>query len=313
MHQSAMLSHVVLVVMVSAAWGQAAPDLETALGSMPQYSEFLDLLKQSGLLAQLKAAPQMTLFAPNNNALGQIDPQLLADVQNDPAFLQSYLEYHAMTDAAWQTSTSANDVVLTSLNGQPIRINVYPLLHTVSAEGINITEPNIQVANGYVQGIGGIMEAPEGDVVDLVNSWNTTSTLATLLATSGLDAVLRADKNLTIFAPTDEAFKNLDPSVLTYLQNNPKVLQEVLLYHVITDTTLYSIGMRHSMVFPTADTAHDPLMLLESGDDIFLNSAELADRDLSATNGVMHTVEQVLIPASVLVKMEDLGLGHVVG
>jgi len=309
-------------VALTALWAQslAAPvdDVEQALAKRGQFSVILDLLRTANLLDTLKQTPQMTLFAPTNDAFQEIDDQDMQDLKNDIPKLTEFLQYHVTTEEAWHhTRNNSNDRVFKSLNNDlPIRINSYYLVHSVSAEGVNITVRNIPITNGYIQGMDGVMFAPEGDVVDLLNSNVDTGTLAKLVATSGLDAVLKADQNITIFAPTDDAFNDLDPQVLNYLQNNPDLLKEVLLYHVVQKTTLYTIGFRHQMTFPTEDSRHDSLMLLESDDEeeeFFLNNAMVGDRDVSATNGVIHTIEAVLIPPGVLVKLEDQGFGHLIG
>jgi len=96
---------------------------------------------------------------------------------------------------------------------------------------------------------------------------------------------------------------------LTFLQNNDAALKEVLLYHVVARLTLYSVGMRHAMSFPTADRHHDRIMLLESGTgDVYLNDVHVSEVDISATNGVIHVLDGVLIPTSVVLMMESAGL-----
>jgi len=323
-----MLRHVLLVVFLAGAAAQGPtagsnPDLATALKRRPHYSMLLDLLTQSGLLTQLNALPQITLFAPTNTALSNIPNDEYNDLKADPNRLSEFLKYHVTTDEAMRTDNKHNDVVLKSLNNDmPIRINFYPSVHTVSVEGVNITERNIKIANGYIQGVEVPIEEPQGDVTDIINDMDDTSILASLLATTGLDKVISADRNITVFAPTDEAFNNLDTSVLTYLQQNPALLKEVLLYHVVQKSTVYSIGMRHELVLKTSDAHKDILMVMErddwcdddddcdNDDQLFVNSARIEDRDISATNGVVHTLEEVLIPQNVLVQLEDQGFGH---
>jgi len=317
-----MLYHVMCLLLVGGAvcQDQGAPsggDIESVLTGLGHYSMILDMLRSTGLLDQLKQMPSVTLFAPIDEALMELPADDLATIKNDTARLTEFLQFHVSPGQAWQYTPgdNSNDKVLTSLYNQlPIRVNVYPAVHSVSAEGVNISEFNIPVSNGVVHGIDGVMLAPTGDVVDIVNAHEDLTTLAQLIATSGLDSVLRNDKNITFFAPVDGAFQSLDPEVLKFLQANPSALEEVLLYHVVQDTTLYSVGMRHSMTFPTADHHKDSLMLLETADEeLFLNHAMVGERDISATNGVIHTLEQVLIPYSVLVQLEDVGLGHLVG
>jgi len=314
-----MLVPVVLLLAVAGALAQTPqtpkphryPDVEQALAQTAHFSMVLELLRTTGLLTQLKAERQITLFAPTNAALVAIPSDEYKDLKSDVQRLTSLLLYHVTTDQAFRTTGRANDLVLYSLESNlPIRINVYSLLHTYAAEGTNITDRNIHIDNGYIQGIEEIMNPPEGDVVDIINNNDDTTTLAKYIASSGLDAIIRADKNITVFAPTDDAFEALDSEVLTYLENNPKIMEEVLLYHVVQKTTLYSIGMRHAMTFPTADHHHDSLMLIEEDDrdDIYLNHALVEEKDISATNGVIHTIADVLVPTSILIQIEDQGL-----
>merc|ERR1711913_191075 len=313
-----MLIPVVLLLAVAGALAQTPqtpkphnyPDVEKALSQIAHFSMFLELLRTTGLLTQLKAERQITLFAPTNAALSAIPSDDYAALKADVKELTQLMMYHVTTDEAFRTSGRANDKVLYSLESNlPIRINSYPLLHTFAAEGENITDRNIHIDNGYIQGIESIMYPPEGDVVDIINDNDELTTLARYIASSGLDAIIRADKNITVFAPTDDAFQELDSEVLTYLENNPKIMEEVLLYHVVQRTTLHSIGMRHAMTFPTSDRHHDMLMLIEDdNDEIYLNHAMVEEKDISATNGVIHTIADVLVPTSILIQIEDQGL-----
>jgi len=275
-----------------------AGDLETVLSHKPHYSMLLGLLRSSGLLDTLKQAPALTLFAPTNAALSAIPNDQFNDLKNDASKLAHLLKYHA-TNVAFHTGRNTNDRVLNSMDGnKPIRINVYKTLHVQSAEGVNITENDIRISNGFVQGIDGVMSPPEGDAIDVINADPNLTTLAALIHQAGLEAAIRADKNITVFAPTNAAFAQLTDEALTYLQNSPQALQEVLLYHVVKKTTLYSIGMRNAMTFETADKHRDQLMLIENqdGDEFYLNNAKVSAADISATNGVVHQLDGVLVP-----------------
>ncbi|XP_012941409.1 transforming growth factor-beta-induced protein ig-h3 [Aplysia californica] len=220
----------------------------------------------------------MTLFAPTDEALAKVPAQDLAALTADPQKLAQVLSYHAVGDTAFKVRGRTNDKVLTAVSGQPVRVNLYNILHVASAEGVKITERDIHVDNGYVQGIDGIMVPPEGDIVDLVTKRSDMKTLGLLLSKAGL----------------------ID------------VIKDTLLYHVVNRLTLYSVGMRDSMTFTTADRKHDRVMLIDDGSgDIFLNHAKVTEKDISATNGVIHVLDEVLVPISVLLKIEEAGLSLV--
>jgi len=285
---------------------------------------FLNLLQTSGLITQLDALQNLTLFAPTNQALSSLSTADFNALESDSRRLMEVLQYHASDNKPWRANDNSrtNDRTLFSLDHDlPIRVNVYDKLHSIAVEGVNLTEKNIHVANGWVHGIDGLMEPPKGDIVEIINQNPELSTLAGLIAASGLDAVIRADQNITVFAPTNTALSSLNPAVLNYLKHTPSALQEVLEYHIVPKTTLYSIGMRHQMLFDTAAGPNrknrDQLMLLENDNGgqqkIFVNNAQVINPDVSATNGVLHEIDDVLIPTGILIKMEDMGLGHHMG
>jgi len=295
----------------------AAPmrDLETLLTRKHHYSILLGLLRTSGLLDQLKAEDQLTIFAPTNIALSRIPSNDFAALKSDAKRLTDLLTYHVTTEIAWHPVGMDNDKVFTSLNNNlPIRINYYYRLHAYAAEGINITERSQRFANGWLHGIDGVMMPPEGDVIDLIQDNPDLSMFAKHLTDAGLNDVIRADKNITVFAPNNAAFQKLNAGVLTYIEHSVETMKHILMFHVVERWTLYSIGMRHQMVLQTADRhQEDLLMLIESFDgdlDISVNNAKIVTKDISATNGVVHILEDVLIPTSVLIQIEDEGLGH---
>jgi len=288
-------------------------DLVTKLQTLGNYNGILALLNSSQLLNQILKEPQITLFLPTDQALAKAPSSLLKSLQNDPQRLVETLSYHASTDEVFRLKGTLNDHVLTSLTQQPIRFNYYrslrSSLHVAAAEGVKIVEKDIIVRNGVVQGIDGIMSPPEGNVVDILAGRSDMKTLVSLLGSANLVDAVKDDENITVFAPTDAAFKKLNPQVLSYLGSHPKALSEVLLYHVVNRLTLYSVGMRHAMIFGTADIHKDKIMLIEDGTgDIFIDHAKVSERDISGTNGVIHVIDEVLIPTRIYLAVENQGL-----
>lgn len=136
-----------------------------------------------------------------------------------------------------------------------------------------------------------------GNLVELGDSNPQLSTLMTLVRSVGLDEALSGEGPFTLFAPTNDAFEALSPSVVDYLTANEDALTSVLLYHVVSGALLAS------------DLKNGPLTSLEGGDlDIskadtccpMVNQASFIVTNLVATNGVAHGIDSVLIPPSVL-------------
>ncbi|RUS83595.1 hypothetical protein EGW08_008649 [Elysia chlorotica] len=262
----------------------------------------------------LSPANEITVFAPTDAAIARIPADTLAALTGNPTELQKILGYHAvLEDVAGLHKDFINrlqDKVVMSSNNLPIRINVYKPVHSIAAEGVNITERAIRVSNGYVHAIDGVMMPPTGDVVEIAVADGSFTTLVSLLTSAGLVDAIKSDMNITVFAPNDAAFAKLNPPVTAYLVSHPEDLKNVLLYHVVEKTTLYSIGMLHTLTFHTADQNRDNLMVFEdfATGDIMVNTAKIIKKDISATNGVIHVIDEVLVPARVLLKIQEQGI-----
>ncbi len=152
----------------------------------------------------------------------------------------------------------------------------------------------------------------------LVAKGNLAATLAAsgsfTILTKALDAanlsgVLASTPDLTIFAPTDEAFNALPAGQLSALMDpkNAKVLQQVLTYHLVhlnLDTNKFK-GAKG----PVASVEQGKLELDGSGAVLKVNNADIIQADVRASNGVIQVVDKVLIPTDVTLPMASASAG----
>jgi transforming growth factor-beta-induced protein len=122
------------------------------------------------------------------------------------------------------------------------------------------------------------------------------TTLVTAIRTTGLDQQLNQLPEFTLFAPTDEAFLALPQDQLQGLLNNPQQLSDILLFHV-ADQKLMASEVTSGASVETL--AGQPLTVSGSGSSLMLNSnAMLIDTDIEVGNGVVHVIDQVLVPGA---------------
>ncbi len=123
--------------------------------------------------------------------------------------------------------------------------------------------------------------------------------LSKALVNAQLAAVLNATPGLTLFAPTDEAFQALPPTQLAklLLPDNAPVLQKILIYHLV-NLTLDGAKIKGAKG-PVPSVEASQLQLDGSGDPLKVNDADIIQADVKATNGVIHVIDKVLIPADV--------------
>ena len=136
-----------------------------------------------------------------------------------------------------------------------------------------------------------------GNIVEAARANGSFSTLITALEATGLDDVLTDEsRSFTVFAPTDAAFAKLDPAALSGLLNDPDTLTDILLYHVLTDSEVQS-----SVAIAAAGTTltmanTDDVGVALRGSNLFINSAQVVNPDIDASNGIIHAIDTVLIP-----------------
>ena len=150
---------------------------------------------------------------------------------------------------------------------------------------------------GSDSGVPSVAEA-SSNVVDTAVDAGTFNTLALALQTTGLDAVLADEsRTFTVFAPTDEAFAALGSETINTLLNDSEALSNILLYHVIADNSVAS-QTAFSLAGGSVDAANGvALAISEQGGDLFINDSRVISADVAASNGVIHVIDRVLIPA----------------
>ena len=136
------------------------------------------------------------------------------------------------------------------------------------------------------------LAAPTKNVVDTAIAAGNFTTLIAGIKTAGLTDMLKGRGPFTIFAPTDEAFKKLPSGALEALLKDTAKLKAVLSYHVVTGHVL-------AQDFKSGDVMTlqgSPLTAVVSSSDVQVNGAHVKQRDITASNGVIHVIDAVIMP-----------------
>ena len=144
---------------------------------------------------------------------------------------------------------------------------------------------------------GGPGPAPGGKtIVDLAVATPDLSTLVTALKAGGLVGTLSGQGPFTVFAPTNEAFTALPNGVLANLlkPENKAKLDDVLTYHVVAGT-VRAEDLKDGEKLRTLEGKELTVRL--SGKEVLINSAKVTTADVNASNGVVHIIDEVLLPA----------------
>ena len=133
------------------------------------------------------------------------------------------------------------------------------------------------------------------DIVDTAVNAGSFATLVAAVEAAGLVETLKGEGPFTVFAPTDEAFAALpEGTVETLLMpENIDQLTAILTYHVVPGAVM-SGDLSDGMM---ASTVQGGDLMISLGDAVMVNDATVTTADIEASNGVIHVVDTVIIPA----------------
>lgn len=148
------------------------------------------------------------------------------------------------------------------------------------------------------------MEEP-GTIVDVAVANPDFSTLVTAVTEAGLvDVLADPDAQWTVFAPTNEAFAALPEGVLDMVLADKELLTRILTYHVVQGVV--TSDMVSTMMAPTmemgavgGDLLGGELDVQVVDGKVTVNGANVIAADVMASNGVIHVIDAVLLPADV--------------
>ncbi len=148
------------------------------------------------------------------------------------------------------------------------------------------------------------MEDP-GTIVDVAAANPDFSTLVTAVTEAGLvDVLADPAAQWTVFAPTNEAFAALPEGVLEMVLADQELLTRILTYHVVEGVV--TSDMVTTMMAPTMEMGSVGGELLGGELDVqvvdgavTVNGANVIAVDVMASNGVIHAIDAVLLPADV--------------
>lgn len=135
------------------------------------------------------------------------------------------------------------------------------------------------------------------DIAQVAASSPQFSTLVSLLKKAGLVGALE-NGNYTVFAPTNAAFAKLPKSTLAAVGKNPALLKKVLTYHVVKGKApAAKVVTLNGKSVKTLEGQSVKISI--RGGKVYLNgSTRVTKTDVMASNGVIHVINRVLIPAS---------------
>ena len=269
---------------------------DVALGSTAHTTLVAAVIEARLLPALTNPLSQLTVFAPTNDAfaaalsaLGLTAGQLLASPD-----LADILLYHvlgaevvsgSLTNGQIATPLNTDNTLKVTIDGTNVYINQ-----------AQVTAANLQADNGVVHVLNGVV-LPAQTVADVaLGSTAHTTLVAAVVEARLLPALTNPFSQLTVFAPTNEAFT----AALTALGitagellASPN-LSDILLYHVL-GAEVVSGSLTNGQIAAPLNT-DNTLKVTIDGSNVFINQTQVTAANLQADNGVVHVLNAVVLP-----------------
>ena len=274
----------------------------------PTFSILVSALAKADLVETLKGDGPFTVFAPTDEAFNALFATLgvsgIADLSAEA--LTPILLSHVVSGNV--TSGQLSDGEVQTLNtDKKILVGTGG---SVTFDGdINVVLADVQGSNGVVHVIDKVImpeaAAETNTIVDVAMANEDFSILVTALQKTGLDEVLANEEAMfTVFAPTNEAFGALLTELGVASLDDVAVadLTNILLYHVLDDTNMAAdISTGYFSTFASGPSDGTNLSFYVDMEMTMINNrAKITATDITADNGVIHVLNKVILPLSIV-------------
>jgi uncharacterized surface protein with fasciclin (FAS1) repeats len=287
----------------SSSGGSTDSTINGIVSSNADFSTLNAGVVKAGLAATLSSTGPFTVFAPNNAAFtaSGITSQVLASLS--PAQVKNILLYHTIAAKIMAAQVPAGpNAAVAAANGDSLYVTKNA--NGVFVNGIQVTKADVAASNGIIHVIGKVLMPPSGNIVQVAQSDTTFSYLvaAVLRASEGgtnVAAILSGKGPFTVFAPTNNAFRAAGFPTIASVQAAPSAtLTSILTYHVI-GARVFSSDLSNGLQASTLNGGKVTFGLT-SGATVKGNSnptpSNIIATNIVATNGVVHVIDQVLLP-----------------
>lgn len=270
----------------------ATNDLSTLVTALTKFPDLVSTLSNED--------GSYTVFAPTNDAFAALleatGQTSLDDIPE--SVLRRVLEYHVIAGSALLSTDLSDGQTAETVLGENITVGVSGT--SVTINGAAVETPNVEAVNGVVHIIDAILvPSLEASILNTVVEpayFNVNfTTLTEAVVTAGLlNTLIDPTAELTVFAPTNDAFTAAGITTLDGLTADD--LTPILQYHVIgSEVKQADLPATGSAV----ETLGGNFYLSINSDGVFINGlTEVVTTDLDYDNGVVHVIDRTLMPAS---------------
>jgi uncharacterized surface protein with fasciclin (FAS1) repeats len=257
-----------------------------------RFTTLIAAVQAAGLADALADGGPYTLFAPTDDAFAALPPGTVDSLITNVPALQNILLYHVL-DGSKSATELLRQRTAETLQGETVAVSLKR--GGVLVNESSVINPNVKAPNGIIHVIGAVLlpPPPQPNLIETLENDGRFQTLLAALDIAGLTDTVATGGVFTVFAPTDEAFAALPPGTLDTLVTNVPALQNILLYHVVEGSKSSKELLRERNV-ETLQTSE--VRVYHRRNKVFVNRSQVITADVTASNGTIHAINQVLLP-----------------
>jgi uncharacterized surface protein with fasciclin (FAS1) repeats len=268
------------------------------------FSMLATAVQKAGLTATLNGNGPFTVFAPNNDAF-IASGVTNATISGLPAStLENILLYHTLGMNVMASAVPAGpNAVVEAMNGD--KLYVTRNSSGVYINGVKVVQADISAKNGTIHTIERVLMPPMGNLVEtaVMDTSFTYLVAAVLRASEGstnVAQVLSGSGPFTVFAPTNQAFRNAGFATIASIQSaNSNTLAGILTYHVLSGR-VFSSDLTNGAMPATLNGATVTIGVSTGATVKGMGNSSASNvikANIVADNGVIHVIDQVLMPS----------------
>ena len=277
--------------------------IATIVSENADFSLLKAAVTKANLGETLNGTGPFTVFAPNNQAFAASGISQSTINSLSESALSDILLYHTLASKVMAADVPAGpNAEVTTVGGD--KIYVTKDSRGVFVNGWKVNAADIAASNGVIHSIERVLMPPTQNIVQMAQGNANLSYLvaAVLRASEGstnVANVLATTNNLTVFAPTNQAFINAGfPTIASIESADPNTLASILTYHVIA-ARAFSSDLSNGQTLSTVNGGN---LMVALGNQATIKGngnntpSVITSVNMLATNGVVHLIDRVLLP-----------------
>jgi uncharacterized surface protein with fasciclin (FAS1) repeats len=270
----------------------------------PRFSILVEAVAAADLATALSGPGPFTVFAPTNDAFSALLTELgvtKAELLANKPLLAAVLKYHVLPAKVLKAAVPAGQAI-TPLEGGIFKVDPAGA-DLVITDGRNrtarIVVADVPASNGVIHAIDKVLLPADMNIVETAIATPSFSILVEAVTAADLAGTLSGTGPFTVFAPTDAAFAALLTELgitKAQLLADTALLTKVLTYHVVPGRVLKAavpVGTPITTVEGETFTVNASLAITDQRG----RSASITATDVLASNGVIHVIDKVILPA----------------